>query len=152
MNNIFNKKKPNLNINFKKLNNNDPVLFNCTSCGFHGKVISKIWVKGFEDDVLVRLIEIHPQYFKESEVFGGNLKRDGELIEEFICGHCGRTGSKQPVSIELLKLHGLDPEKTHIIDAEVEDIPKEKVTLRKLINRILKRFTNFRKGIVNELD
>tara|TARA_Y100000768_G_C23559014_1_gene487290 strand:- start:37 stop:495 length:459 start_codon:yes stop_codon:yes gene_type:complete len=152
MNNTFNKKKSNVNINFKKLNDDNLDLFNCTSCGFHGKVISKIWVKGYEDDVLVRLIEIHPQYFKESHVLGGNLKRDGEMVEELICGHCGRTGGKQPVSIQLLKLHCLDPEKPHIIDADVEDIPKEKFTLKKLINKILDRFANFRKVIVNELD
>ena len=152
MNNIFKKQKANLNINYHTKNDQELHLFNCTECGFHGKVISKMWIKGNEDDVIVKFIEIHPQYFKESAVIGKGFKTDGELVEELICGHCGKTGGKKPVSIALLKLHGLNPDEPIFVDAEAEYIKDEKYSFKGLLNKIKEKLINIRQRIENELD
>ena len=108
--------KPNFKLDYPKTLNNSKIecvdLFNCFDCGFHGQVISKIWIKGFEDDFIIQLKDIRPEgTFVDMQIDKRKLKSDGEIVEEHICGKCSRPGIIQPVPKEILEMHGFDVKK-----------------------------------------
>tara|TARA_Y100001935_G_C17265438_1_gene488899 strand:+ start:206 stop:577 length:372 start_codon:yes stop_codon:yes gene_type:complete len=81
-------------------------LFNCHQCGFHEKVMSKMWIEGYEDDVIVQCKSIHPNYVKIEFISNEHLKNDGKIVEELTCGMCGTVGKMLPVTGEILRMFG----------------------------------------------
>ena len=149
MNNKTNK-KPNININFQTKNEKVMKLFNCTKCGFHAKVISKIFIKDHEENCLVRLLEMHPQYHKVAEVLEDNLKTDGEVVEELICGFCGKLGGKKPISVEMLKIYGLDPDMP-IIDGEIIEEKQKFGKIKNIFKTIKNKLNKIKEALINEV-
>lgn len=130
------KPKKNISLNYTKQGFTTN-LFNCFDCGFHSKAISKIWIKNHDNDFLIQLISIHPETgLKRKQVEDKKLKYDGELIEELICGKCGKIGSIQPVPDDVLRAYGYKvPSKKNVI--ENEKIRKTILLLKKL-KRLIK--------------
>ena len=148
--NLKNKPKHNTALNFNSKAEKSITLFNCIKCGFHAKVMSKIWVEGNENEFVIRLLEIHPQYEKVVEVIGEKINADGKICEELMCGHCGRVGSRKSVSVELLKVFGLDPnEKYEDEDTEEESVEEKEEKPKGIINKIKSKIL---KGVKGETD
>ncbi|MBS82957.1 MAG: hypothetical protein CMD65_02350 [Gammaproteobacteria bacterium] len=107
------KESQNREMNYKKKSERSEEtvnLFNCPVCGFHSMVIAKYWVKGFESDVSINFISIHPE--KETTTTNINtvpLNSDGELIDEYICGKCGIIGNMESVPYYILEVYGYSP-------------------------------------------
>ena len=89
-------------------------LFNCHQCGFHEKVLSKMWIEGYEDEFIIQCKSIHPNFFKVDFVFGDGFKRDGKIIEELLCGVCGTSGQMLPVTDEVLRMFGFSAKRKKV--------------------------------------
>ena len=100
-------KKMNMKLSFPEEKQNLTDLFNCPKCGFHQKVIAKIWIKGFQDDFIIQCKIINPNHEKVVLSLGKSLKRDGKMLEELICGICGSNGQMLPVTDEILNIYGM---------------------------------------------
>ena len=75
---------------------------------------------------------------------------DGKICEELMCGHCGRVGSRKSVSVELLKVFGLDPnEKYEDEDTEEESVEEKEENPQGIINKIKSKIL---KGVKGETD
>ena len=89
-------------------------LFNCHECGFHEKVISKMWIDGYEDECIVQFKSIHPNFFRVDFIFGESFKMDGKVIEELSCGICGFPGQMLPVADEVLEMFGFSRKRVKV--------------------------------------
>ena len=106
-------KKMNMQLRFPKDSKpNDPIdLFNCHKCGFHQKVMSKMWIDGYEEEFILQFKEISPTKEILVHTIGKGFKRDGELKEELTCGMCGSIGRMLPVPEDILDMFGVEKKK-----------------------------------------
>lgn len=110
-------------------------LFNCFKCGFHETVIVKLWIKGYEDDYIVRLHTIHPEKEEKVEnIVGEKLSNDGTLVVESICGKCGKVGSIENVPNDIIELYGYIPK-----PSETEKSKKKSNIFSRLIKKRKKK-------------
>ena len=102
------KRNSELNYNVNRYDHDNFVnLFNCSDCGFQAKVISKKWIKGSEDEVVVHIQHIHPEGDTLLCIIDDKkLSNDGEVLEELICGACGKNGRMENVPKHVLRLNG----------------------------------------------
>ena len=99
-------------------------LFHCHKCGFHAKVISLIWIEGYEEDFAAYLKHIKPGKTEFVEKINNvMIPKEGKLVEEILCGNCGRSGQIVPLPKTLLQIHG--------IIIYNEDKNKEKINITK---------------------
>ena len=105
---MIKKAKKNITLNFEKSSDNlNTNLFNCFNCGFHGNVISKVWVIGNDEEFIVQLLTIHPESgLKINHIDTKKIDMDGEMMEDLICGICGNPGQIEPVPNDILKAYG----------------------------------------------
>ena len=103
----------NMNLNFEKksvsaLKEDDVCnLFKCFECGFHPDVIISICIKGYEDEVIHFTQKIKPGILEKPEALTKNkLTREGEYLEEYTCGKCGRPGIIMSVPKNVLESMG----------------------------------------------
>jgi len=111
---MSNKNLGNINFNFETVDADDESnielieLFYCHECGFHSKVISVMWIEGDETNTITQLKNIKPGKTEFVEKINQTIfKKEGKLIEENICGNCGKTGSIKTVPKTILELQGV---------------------------------------------
>ena len=109
--------KKNLNFNYPKTEDNGEDfirLFNCYKCGFHSKAISKIYIKGYEDDFIIQLLSFHPEKPVEKiDIEPRKLKNDGILIKDISCGICGKPGKIESIPKDILEAFGFSVNKSN---------------------------------------
>jgi hypothetical protein len=82
-------------------------LFHCFYCGIHPQVICETHVKGFNDFIQIRLINILPNSEEIMFVLGDQLPKDVETIDYLFCGVCGKPGHMEDVPEFILIANGI---------------------------------------------
>ena len=82
-------------------------LFHCPSCGIHPQVICQTHVKGFDEIIQVRLLNIFPHGEEIIFIMGDQLPGDVETFENLICGVCGKAGHRENVPEVILVANGI---------------------------------------------
>jgi|TARA_B100001971_G_C18247554_1_gene575488 hypothetical protein len=97
----------NLQSNAEKTPAREYSLFHCPSCGIHPQVICETHVRGFDDFIQIRLINILPENEEIICVLGDKLPGDVETYDTLICGLCGKPGHIENVPEFVLSMHGI---------------------------------------------